>query len=445
MNKSLDIQLHRYGLICENLSLLRKEIASILKDLDYEAWRNCDADEESLMKFSTICMSLSQPIGQKVEQMDEGSPIPGFRKLLKYYKELFGETSLNEEIFNIVMFERNSQIEAILKNSIWPNRLSAKLKLSLSIIALWFLFRIQLLTEFKIIAMEDTNLTTRLTTLSALFDQVEAASYSSKLLQEWQNNENLLNIARHIISNIDNKKAPLTEEEVTKYVNQAYEINVPQWINYKNTLFTLINHVCIPLSFQKKIINSVRNSVFKLMLQNEYDIRRQFIPSLLNRRFYLPHKPDIRTALPENFRQGTRKVGVSMNLNLTHTEIVSLYLALKGKYIKTDTDIYDFAYALTGYPIDQARFFKKVVWVAEHKQTLGIFLGLLRPQGSERNKYWNLTPYLFQFKNDNAQFSPSDLSSPYSNFIKHPETQNRRDWQEMNEIISAVIKTKYKE
>lgn len=447
MNMSFEKLLHRYGLISENLFLLEKEITTILNDLDYETWRNCDVDEEGLKQFQIILISFSFPIGQKPEtNVNEESPLQTLRKLLKIYQGLFGKSLLDSEISAIVAVERDSKIESILKDNVIPKRVSPKLRTSLTIICLWLLYRIQLLTELSHLPLHEGDLTARSETLSDLSDKDESVIDSSKLRQELQNNENVLNIGKLVVSETNKKEWSISEEDMTKYLAQAFEVNTPQWVNYKNSLYILINHVCIPLSFQKKILNCVRSSVFKLMLQNEYDIRRQYMPALINQRFYLPDKPDVRTILPEDFsKKGSAVAG--MKLKLSHTDIVSLYFALKGKYIETNTDIYDFAYALTGYPVDQAKFFKKVVWVADHKQTLGIFLGMLRPYSSssadERSWYWNSAPKCFAYNNRAETLKPSELSSPFGNFQRHPEIKSA-DWENMDEIIQKCLKARDK-
>lgn len=201
-------------------------------------------------------------------------------------------------------------------------------------------------------------------------------------------------------------------------------------------LWKLLNTFIIPAPQKKQIITILSNSQFKVYYQKNYDIFRMSFPKAYPYNIYHGdcYRPNI--ILPLDFNKG-EKSDISMGLKFTHEQVVCLYLRLiNDGYIDEKTDILNLAIALTGHPISHQSLFTPVNWVNASKQSLAIFLGLLRPAKQKGNWYWNKASTLFLY--DGRTVTAKQLSTPFGKFLNHPETRGK-DWRTLSGMLSNLI------
>lgn len=446
MNKELPKLLRRIGLVDSEITNLQSKIVDILEDQNYKQWRMSvpGLTEDALLKYERICQSFgSEPKGlADVEQNTPDVIRDIIAQLLNTYHHYLGDERCDRLINDILVAENDSKIELCMSGS-FPKRISSGLKVKLGLIVHWLLFRVQI--DIAKLALSNKslksngNINDHYKANQNVLDILEATPLPPNMQEEVQR------IAKfHKLDAIAATPSSLStyindESELFKLVLNIFEFRQSQWYNAKATLFQLINSIFIPLSIRRKIVQQVQQSVFKKALQTEYDIRKTYIPEITHWRFYLPDKLDTNTILSVDFRNERREYGQGMNFNLSHEEIVKLYFAIRGKYIDSETDILDFAFALTGCPVKHKTVFKKVVWINESKQSLGIFLGLMRPKNMEGCKYWSSATKFFSYKGNDKELKASDMSTPFGKFLKHPETRGE-DWDELTSIVSTNIK-----
>lgn len=204
-------------------------------------------------------------------------------------------------------------------------------------------------------------------------------------------------------------------------------------------LWVVLNSELLPKDIKKRCIEIVSNSPLRRACQNGYDSFLMHNPNAeqiqFSRNYH--HRPNL--ILPKDFMEGGEPIN-GMGLILTHSQVVNLYQnLLSSSFIANDTDIQNFSYALTGYPLRKEYSFVPVNWVGGKKQSLAIFLGCLRDSKKSGKWYWNKSTELFRFKGD--RFSATQLSSPFGKFISHPETRGK-DWDIINRILSVSLKSK---
>lgn len=446
MNKELPKLIRRIGLVSSELTNLQSKIVDILENQNYKQWRMSvpGLTEDALLKYERIFLSfMSEPKG--LADMEQSTP-DGIRdniaQFLNTYRSHLGHERCNRLINDILVAENDSKIELCMSGS-FPKRISSGLKVKLGIIVHWLLFRVHIDTAKLVLSIKSLkcngNINDHHKATQNELDILEAMPLPPNLQEEVQRIDKF-----HKLDAIAADPSSLStyindESDLFKFVLKLFEFRQSQWNNEKARLFQLINNIFIPLSIRRKIVQQVQQSVFKKALQTEYDIRKTFIPEITHWRFYLPDKLDTNTILPVDFRNERREYGQGMNFNLSHEEIVKLYHALRGKYIDNETDILDFAFALTGCPVKHKAVFKKVVWINQSKQSLGIFLGLMRPKNMEGCKYWSSATKFFSYKGNDKELKASDMSTPFGKFLKHPETRGM-DWDDLTSIVSTNIK-----
>lgn len=446
MNKELPKLLRRIGLVSSELTNLKSKIVDILENQNYKQWRMSvpGLTEDALLQYGRIIGSfVNMPKGLvDVEQDSPGVIRDYLGQLQNMYRMSLGEERYAMLINDIVDDENDSKIELCMSGS-FPKRISSGLKVKLGVIAYWLLFRIQLDSAKLYLSNKSLKSSGNINELSSAnqnaIDILEAMPLPPNLQEEVQRMD-IIHKLDAIAADPSSLSTYINDEsDLFKFVLKLFEFRQSQWNNEKAALFQLINNIFIPLSIRRKIVQQVQQSVFKKALQTEYDIRKTYIPEITHWRFYLPDKLDTNTILPVDFRNERREYGQGMNFNLNHEEIVKLYFAMRGKYIDYETDILDFAFALTGCPVKHKAIFKKVVWINQSKQSLGIFLGLMRPKNMEGCKYWSSATKFFSYKGNDKVLKASDMSTPFGKFLKHPETRGM-DWDELTSIVSTNIK-----
>lgn len=202
-------------------------------------------------------------------------------------------------------------------------------------------------------------------------------------------------------------------------------------------LFATLNTELIPSRLRKDIVDIISKSVCRNAYQNEYnEMKSKYYSDALNWHFNKYRITKVSNVLPDDFDKDKKFSLKSLKLSsLTKENISKMYFELiSKKYITPDTDILDFAYALSGKPMSREVYFKKVNWKGREKKTLAIFLGLLNT--NDRSWFWNRSPELFLY--NGTSFTAKQLSSSYGKYKNHPETR-KEEWKELESIINFGI------
>lgn len=426
-----------------------KQIVEILTPLDYKTWHKFEATEESLKSFSKIMGALTTPVGEVCEEEDDELDTASLLELLNQEIEMcttcLGIEELKKIKTAVVEVERDSKIADILDGTVTPKRLSPKLKIKLTCIILWLQFNYMRYSFNMMISgkeLHDSSVQDWVSSFGVGANDMKSQEFCNLM----DNDLGFLKKAQTFAEIQLSDKSNLDIQQCDRITNRLESLF--DFYQYKATfensrlnLYILINNMFIPLRMRKQIIEVIQKSIFRKIVQQDYDLRRSYMPALTSVQFYDSGKIEVNSILPSDFDKGERGKGEGMMIKLSHCEVVSLYHELSGKFIDNETDICDFAYALTGYPFKQKDHFKKIIWIDKHKQTLGIFLGMLRSYSTadERSWYWNAAPKYFAYNNRTTTLKPSELSSPFGNFQKHPEIQGA-DWENMNNIVQKCLK-----
>ena len=197
-------------------------------------------------------------------------------------------------------------------------------------------------------------------------------------------------------------------------------------------LFLIHNTNMIPSRIRMEIVDIISKSVIRKAIQNSYDKLRMKYPEAINWRFYNATTREVNVVLPEDFdklQHNYSKYSL-LRILLTRDSLGKMYQSLVAKkYISPDTDISDFAFALTGKPKSKENHYRKINWIGKEKKSLAIFLGLLKDE--DDTWYWHRSVDLFLYKG--TPFTAKQLSSPFGKFVRHPETR-KSDWDELEAI-----------
>lgn len=413
-------------------------IVEILDKLIYDDWRQCGFSEKEIIENINIWDQLNEVFDENLDKTDVEEPfylniIDSLQQLIRFYQESLGEDCVNKELDNIIKVEKNPHIAKILtftSPKYTSCNISSTIRVRLLIIYDWLEFRIGLLQNAKQAYKSNGNIA-EVDRIMERFENLPLSPDSQKDQLErrgW--------FATLLAWSVEQGPNPIII--VLQSIEKAIQ---DMLLKHKSELFKICNNIFIPLGVRKKIVDIINKSAYHDLLQKEYEIYRSYILQLLPWKFSTSRKYNTNIILPNDFNTGERIPKLSMNLDLERQQVITLYHNLRGKYIDNRTDILDFAFSLTGYPVERGKVFNKIVWVHPHKQTLGMFLGMLCPEGkrTKMGKYWKVASNLFCYQSRENILKPGQLSSPYNNQLKHSELR-KEDWTELESIIDTYVK-----
>lgn len=421
--------------ISSRIDSILSRVLNILSGLSYKTWCCQCFSLEEILQFHDIYMSFAEEPGKYVREPIESISIC-LDRLIHMMRGMYGDSFSQEEIKTIESVEHSSKISAILNGKL-PKRDSSQLEVSLYGIMYWLILRTEVKGALLLIhaKKEEDTLTIR-----GLLEQWENTLSSPKAQNELSHIADQLHYADLFK---EGSAESIDMSRSISYIEDDIKAMLKHWQRLKCVLFQILNHIFIPVKVKRDIFAIIKHSIFGKSLQQEYDIHRSFQPLMFPWDFNPSNQNKINTVLPADFNTGERIPTSSMNLNLDHLQVTNLYHALRGKYINERTDILDFAFSLTGYPVERGKVFNKIIWVHPHKQTLGFFLGMLCPGSTKMGKYWKVASEFFCYQSRENTLTPGQLSSPYNNQLNHSEVR-REDWTELESIIETCVKTQKK-
>lgn len=208
-------------------------------------------------------------------------------------------------------------------------------------------------------------------------------------------------------------------------------INEPLIYTLMDYVFDSLNTPMImPLKYSEKIVDKLRESNCKAIIQERYNLYALEHPNASN--WVFDSNCSVRKMLPGNFDILTITKGGGLRLNLSKSQIENLYYNLYiKKYIAFDTDIYDFAYMLTGKPGQNRNTYKKIMWTHTH-QSLSFLVGMLKKPD------WGGWTTVCELFDSSKPLNNKTLSSLYNNEVK--AQKKKAIWLEFEEIISKIKK-----
>lgn len=204
-------------------------------------------------------------------------------------------------------------------------------------------------------------------------------------------------------------------------------------VGYFFLFFDIINvPIFMPVMYSEEIVDILRESQFKTFIQQQYNIYALQHPNAPERVFDCINI--VRQVLPNNFDNIAAEKKDSLGLNLNKSQIECLYSFLYQKgYIDLNTDIYNFAYVLTGKPKRQR--YKKIMW-KQNMQSLSFWLGMIRV---EEGKYgfWTDVCKLFDYE---LPLDAKKLSSSFNKMENKKQDKKNEIWVEFENLISKIKK-----
>lgn len=434
----------------EHYKNLKLEIAAVLRQLSFSDWWSYTnmfglKEIERLNCMSDLCDSLASDDSIEITAKE------AYEKLNKIFPSGHQLDRLGEdgdELYSL--FQRKRLV-----------RIKDRTKYNYSRFLLWTIFSNAIRLQYRVtyrnrrINSKNTN----------VFNDVEknlskAEEYLSKIASEATDvslrkttieYKNLSKIAKRnikILQALEKYNADQTGSDTysTQMMAELKQDIIKAEEAYNNTFESqfrktskllpfLLNTMLIPYPFQEKIVEVVRNSVFKRSAQNFYDKFKSIYADAIDYRFFNIDVISTNSMLQSDFDKIERREKRCLLCNLNRESLTLLYNKLiECKYISSDTDIIDFAFALTGKPHNRTTDFHHINWLGEQKQSLAIFLGMLRKY-EPGSKFWEKAVHLFLF--NGLPSRASQLSTPFGKLTNKPETRGD-DWQKLEKIFSSL-------
>lgn len=423
---------HQHELIGD----IEHEIVSKLLELDFSGWWRSvkNVPKEELARFNKMwdVIDNNSPIG-----LDVGSDTTSFYNDTDRIKDAIDSmgSEIESDYIDFLASQNDNQVKKVMDGHRFRT-LKESFTLPITKLGFWVSLKFMLSMANK---AKGHNLKELEQDLSSLIKSDELSHSSLKETTDIIQQVKEANRIHVDTFKDDNVGSNMTNEQIKDYLEkiggimERNQANVQKGFEkWEKGLFLILNTNLIPSRIRLEIVEIISKSVTRKAIQNSYDKLRMKYPEAINWRFYNATSREVNVVLPEDFdklQHNYSKYSLLRKL-LTRDSLGKMYQALVAKkYISSDTDISDFAFALTGKPKSKENHYRKVNWIGNEKKSLAIFLGLLKDEND--TWYWHRSVDLFLYKG--TPFTAKQLSSPFGKFVRHPETR-KSDWDELEAI-----------
>lgn len=420
---------HQYQLIIE----IENKILSKLAELDFSGWwrsvNNVSIDE--LSRFIKMWDILDNNTPSDLDSNLDTTSIYNATDRVKGIIDSMG-SEIELDYINLLASVNENQVKKMMEGHRFRT-LKDSFMLSVLKLYFWVLFKFIYSTTNRIRKHNQKELGQDLSSLIEKFEMPHSSLKDAvDLLQQSKESEKLHDDISKIKDNVTYEQFKDIQERLGGILERNHAIQLKNHDQKEKALFLILNTNFIPNRIRMEIVDIIRKSVTRKAIQNIYDKLRMKYPEAINWRFYNSAIREVNVVLPEDFDKllyNYSEHSLQRKL-LTRDCLGKMYQALVAKkYISPDTDISDFAFALTGKPKSKESHYRKVNWIGNEKKSLAIFLGLLKDE--DDTWYWHRSVDLFLYKG--TPFKAKQLSSPFGKFVRHPETR-KSDWYELETI-----------
>ncbi len=422
-------KLHYISELCENLNW---EIYGFLKPIKFHDWWK-QTSNFSLEDYNRLC-SLTDSNCKEI--LDTYNYISSTNNNIKHFQNIISGLLSPRGVERINKKELSSITDPKLKKILLGERVR-KVQIS----------TLLSLTRYYIWKMYQTYILSGYYTQRQLKEQhdIFSSDAENEVLYGADKVKNILSAISDSSESMESQADMVSAKHLIKQNQEEFETVISQDIRLvekqlsgfqqtSNLIWIALNSNLLSKEIRQKLVNIITFSPLRKVCQNLYDEYRMYHEKALPLSFINTFRPNV--VLPKDFDKGEAATE-SLGQKLKFAQVVSLYKSLiKDHYISPTTDILNLCYALTGYPYDYSSRFYPVNWISRSKQSLGIFIGLLRPKKKEGKWYWNKATNLFRY--NGQSFTAKQLSSAFGKFLNFPETRGK-DWENINKLLSEVL------
>lgn len=177
-------------------------------------------------------------------------------------------------------------------------------------------------------------------------------------------------------------------------------------------LFVLMNSYLIS-NKEREIVDLFRkHPLLCRIVQRQYDVFLGY-NKYAKKIDFLPNKPKL---LPEDLIWSGTRDNNCFHLHYTSRHLQNLYdYLINNRYIDRNTDIKVFAHTFTGFPLNEDIKCTPINWIHKEKQSLAMFIGLIKEQKDSCKLTWKSASKLFTW-NEKELLFPS--STQYRQVLK---------------------------
>ena len=171
-------------------------------------------------------------------------------------------------------------------------------------------------------------------------------------------------------------------EDAAYAISQIYYDRLHQYVWLLNHLFILLNTCFLVESKKKRIVEMLKESDARKLIQTQYESFRSDYPD--RARIYVFEETVQREIFGKDINWNIPTNPVCFNLDWNIHKVNALYGFLLNEYIAGDTDIRDFYHILTGRQTISRREPAKINWIHKEKQSLALFIGKIIEEDTRR-------------------------------------------------------------